>query len=256
MATVQVVVPKYDSKTGRPKMVIMGSNGDAFELPWAPRQVDFTDLSEDVAEIERPGRVNDIAVKSPKNRKMSFSFLLGRDRSVSCEGDLNRLEAIVQIGGWIQILYGTKESGLWKCTDFSWSSAEREPVSNKTSRASVTMSFTEVPDSRRTVAKYSSDFNFRDDAVTASISQQIVNASNTVRAQIVSSGTDGTSIGSTGTGTASNAVNAPHVVQAGETLLSIAQKYYGQYGEQFWRLIGDYNKVAGKLNIGQILRIP
>lgn len=256
MATVQVVVPRYDSKTGRPKMVIFGSNNDAFEVPWAPRQVDFTDLSEDVQEIERPGRVADLAVKSPKNRKMSLGFLIGKDRAVSCEADLIRLETIVNIGGWIQILYGTRESGLWKCTDFTWSSVEREPVGNKVSRATVQMSFTEVPDSRRTVAKYSQDFNFRDDAVTASLSQSIVEASKSVRAATTTSGTNGMSAGSTGTGTATNAVNAPHIVQNGETLLSIAQKYYGQYGEQFWRLIGDYNKVAGKLNIGQVLKIP
>ncbi|UVF61458.1 hypothetical protein SEA_DALANDE_45 [Gordonia phage DalanDe] len=256
MATVQVVVPKYDSKTGRPKMVIMGSNNDMFQLPWAPRQVDFTDLAEDVSEIERPGRVPDIAVKGPKSRKMSFTFMIGKDRAVSCEDDIKRLEAIVNIGGWIQILYGERESGLWKCTEFSYSTVEREPIGNKTSRATITMSFTEVPDSRRTVAKYSSDFNFRDDATTASISASIVAASKTVRAQVSTAGDGGLSAGTVGTGSNSSTVNLPHIVQAGETLLSIAQKYYGEYGEQFWRLVGDYNKIAGKLNIGQVLRIP
>lgn len=233
-------------------MVIMGSNNDMYLVPWAPRQIDFSDLSEDVSEIERPGRVPDIAVKSPKNRKMSFSFMVGRDRGVSCLADITRLEAIVNIGGWIQILYGERESGLWKCTEFSYSTAEREPVRNEVSRATVTMSFTEVPDSRRVVAKYSSDFNFRDDAVTAGISQSIVAASRSVRGSIG----DGNATGSTGGATGGATVNLPHIVQAGETLLSIAQKYYGEYAEQFWRLVGDYNKVAGKLNIGQVLRIP
>ena len=73
----------------------------------------------------------------------------------------------------------------------------------------------------------------------------------------------GVSVGTVGTGSSGGAsqssppaVNAPHIVQQGETLVTIAQKYYGQYGEQFWRLIGDFNRVNGSLNIGQILRIP
>lgn len=261
MAAVQIIVPKYDSKSGRPKMVIQGSNNDAFELPWAPRDVQHSGFEENVQEIERSGRVPELAVASPNLHKMSFAFTLGRDINVPIESDLIRLENIVGVGGWIMILYGQRESGLWKCTSFSYASVERDPVQNQISRATVDMSFTEVPDSRKTVAKYSSDFNFRDDAVTASISQSLVDLSRTVRARTsaASSGSgSGASIsGGSSTGAGSGAVTIPpHVVQAGETLVSIAQRYYGEYAEQFWRLIGDYNKIAGSLNIGQILRIP
>lgn len=114
MATVQIIVPKYDSKSGRPKMVIMGSNNDMFEVPWAPREVSHSNWGEDVSEIERPGRFPELAVKAPKLPKMSFSLTLGRDIGTSVEDMLTRLENIICIGGWIQILYGTKESGLWK----------------------------------------------------------------------------------------------------------------------------------------------
>lgn len=261
MAAVQIIVPKYDSKTGRPKMVIQGSNNDAFELPWAPREVSHSGFEENVTEIERAGRVPDLAVKNPNLHKMSFSFTLGRTLDQSIERDLIRLETIVAVGGWIMILYGQRESGLWKCTAFSYASIERDPIQNQIARATVDMSFTEVPDSRKTVAKYSSDFNFRDDAVTASISQSLVELSRTVRAR---AGAGGSTTGSAGsisggstTGAGKGAITIPpHIVQAGETLVSIAQKYYGEYAEQFWRLIGDYNKVAGSLNIGQKLRIP
>lgn len=259
MAAVQIIVPKYDAKTGRPKMVIMGSNNDMFELPWAPQAVSHSPGGgEEVVEIERAGRVPDIAVKNPRLHKMSFSFLLGKDLNKSVEGEITRLENIVNVGGWVMVLYGQKESGLWKVTDFSWESIQREPLQNQVSQANVNMSFTEVPDSRKTVAKYSSDFNFRDDAVSASISQSLVELSRTVRARgNVSSGSGGLN-GSTGVTSPGKGAVAipPHIVQAGETLLSIAQKYYGEYGEQFWRLVGDFNKVAGSLNIGQILRIP
>ncbi|AZS07904.1 LysM-like peptidoglycan binding protein [Gordonia phage Kabocha] len=255
MATVQIVVPKYDARTGRPKMIIMGSNNDMFEVPWAPREVQHSDLGEDVSEIERAGRVPDIAVKSPKLRKMSFSFVLGRSLNTSCEPEIDRIRAIVNTGGWIQILYGPQESGLWKCTNIAIATVEREPVSNQISRATVDMEFVEVPDSRKTVAKYSNDFNFRDDAVTASISQSIVDLAKTVRARN-NAGNSGNPSGGITVGTNGAVTIPPHIVQAGETLLSIAQKYYGEYGEQFWRLIGDYNKVIGSLNIGQMLRIP
>lgn len=256
MATVQIVVPKYDARTGRPKMIIMGSNNDLFEVPWAPREVQHSDWSEEVVEIERAGRVPDIAVKAPKLKKMSFSLLLGRSLNASIENDLARLQAIVATGGWIQILYGPKESGLWKCTNMNLATVEREPVANQISRATVDFEFIEVPDSRKTVAKYSNDFNFRDDAVTASISQSIVDLAKNIRARN-NAGTIGNPSGGITIGSGSGAVTIPpHIVQAGETLLSIAQKYYGEYGEQFWRLIGDYNKVVGKLNIGQMLRIP
>lgn len=258
MASVQIIVPKYDSKSGRPKMVIMGSNNDMFEVPWAPREVSHTNIGEEVVEIERAGRYPELAVKGPKLRKMSFSLTLGRSLDVSIENDLTRLEAIVNVGGWIQILYGPKESGLWKCIDFSYSSVERESIQNQISRCTVDFEFESVPDARVTVAKYSNDFNFRDDAVTASISQSLVDLAKATRAK--ANTTSGTSSSSatvgTSTGNAGAVTIPPHIVQAGETLLSIAQKYYGQYGEQFWRLIGDYNKVAGSLNIGQILRIP
>jgi len=256
VASVQIIVPKFDSKSGRPKMIIMGSNGDMYEVPWAPREVAHTNIGEEVVEIERAGRYPEIAVKNPRLRKMSFSFTLGRSLDVSIEKELDRLEAIVKIGGWIQILYGPKESGLWKCTNFEYSSVEREPIQNQISRCTVDFEFSAVPDARVTVAQYSNDFNFRDDAVTASISQSLVDLAKSTRAMTnTSSGTSS----STSTSTPSNTgatITPDHIVQAGETLLSIAQKYYGQYGEQFWRLIGDFNKVAGSLNIGQILRIP
>ena len=263
MASVQVVVPRYDAKSGRPKMVIMGSNGSTFEVPWAPRAVTHSGLGEDVVEIERAGRYPELAVKAPQLHKMSFGIVLGRDIGRSVEGDLKRLEDIIKAGGWVQILYGPRESGLWKNTGFSYDSVEREPVQNQISRASVTLDWTEVPDARVTVAQKSLDFNLRDDAATATISQSLVELARTTRALVSGGASSGGSSGSPGgvsggaTGTGgSTTTTPPHIVQSGETLLSIAQKYYGQYGEQFWRLIGDYNKIAGSLNIGQVLRIP
>ena len=265
MPSVQIIVPKYDSKSGRPKMILMGSNGDMFLVPWAPRSVQHSNLGEEVVEVERAGRYPELMVKNPQLHKMSFGITLGKNIGVSIEPDLKRLEAIVKAGGWIQILYGQRETGLWKCVGFSYESVEREPIQNQISRATVSLDFTEVPDARVTVAKASNDFNFRDDAVTASISQSLVELAKTTRAISTGSNTNtGTSTsgpansgtgGNTGAG-GSTTTTPPHIVQSGETLLSIAQKYYGQYGEQFWRLIGDYNKVIGSLNIGQILRIP
>lgn len=245
MAAVSVITPRYDTKTGHAKMVIQGSNGDAYQVPWAPRGIDHSGFEENVAEIERPGRIPQIAVKAPSLHKMSFSFYVGRSIDQSCEADLRRLEEIVKVGGWVMILYGQRESGLWKVTQYSYSSIEREPSQNQISRANVTMSFTEVPDSRQTVAKYSSDFNFRDDAVTASIAQSIVSTAAATR-----------SITTPTASVNNNAVSQPYVVQQGDTLLSVANKFFGQYGEQFWRVVGDVNKVVGQLNLGQILRIP
>lgn len=250
MAAVSVVVPKYDPKSGRPKMVIQGSNGDAFIVPWAPRGVTHDGLYENVIEIERPGRVSDLAVKSPGNHKMSFELTIGKDISVSCEPDLKRLEAIVNVGGWIMILYGLRETGLWKCTSFTYNSIEREPSGNQISRAQVNFNFTEVPDSRKVVAEYSNNFNFRDDAVTADISAGLVATAAAIRAKTPT----GVSNGSIQTPNTSTV--PPYVVKQGDTLLSIAQKFYGEYAEQFWRVVGDVNRVAGQLNIGQILRIP
>lgn len=253
MATANIIVPKYDPKSGRPKMVIQGSNGDAFALPWAPRAVEHTNWGEEVVEIDRPGRVPDVAVKNPRIRKMSFTFTLGRSITVSCEDDIKRLKAIVDAGGWIQILYGPQESGLWKCTDMSVSTVEREPERNAISRATVSMTFVEVPDSRKTVAKYSNDFNFRDDAVTAGIADSLVQLANTVRRGLPA----GTTSGSGSGGTVMPQNQSTYVVKQGDTLLSIAQNFYGQYGEQFWRLVGDANLVSqGKLLVGQVLRIP
>lgn len=245
MASVSVVTPKFDPKTGRPKMVIRGSNGDAYALPWAPRAIDHSGFEENVIEIDRPGRIPQIAVKSPSLHKMSMSFVVGRSTDKSCEQDLRRLEEIVKVGGWVMVLYGQRESGLWKVTQYGYSSIEREPIQNQISRASVTMSFTEVPDSRSVVAKYSQDFNFRDDAVTASIAASIVATAASSRA-----------ISTPSSSTSNNAVSQPYTVQQGDTLLSIANKFYGTYGEQFWRVVGDVNKVVGQLKLGQILRIP
>lgn len=240
MASVSTVVPKTDPKTGRPKMVIMGSNNDSFLVPYAPRGVDHSGFAENVIEIERPGRVSQIAVKSPSLHKMSFSLIIGKKIDESIESQLQRLETIVAVGGWITILYGKRESGLWKCTQYDYTSVEREPSQNQISRATISMAFTEVPDSRKTVAKYSNDFNFRDDAVTAALSQSIVATAASTRA----------------INTPGSIVSQPYTVQQGDTLMSIAQKFYGSYGEQFWRVLADVNKVAGSLNIGQLLRIP
>lgn len=257
MATVSVIVPTYDPKTGRPKMVIKGSNGDAYIVPWAPRNVAHEGLGENVTEIERPGRVAEIAVTSPMLHKMSFSFTIGRDIAVSCQGDLDRLEAIVNTGGWIMILYGPRESGLWKCTNFTWSSVEREPMQNQVSRAEVYMNFTEIPDSRKVVAQYSDWFNFRDDNETANINSQLVANSRSQRGRATSLMTATPAyIPPAAVQTPNRATQQPYVVQEGDTLNSIANKLYGQYGEQFWRVLGDINGLLGNPQVGQVLKVP
>ena len=247
MAAVSVIVPRYDPKSGRPKMVIQGSNGDAFEVPWAPRSVSHEGFGENVVELERPGRVADIAVTAPLLHKMSFQLQIGKDISVSCEPDLKRLEAIAAVGGWVMILYGLRETGLWKMTSMTYGSVEREPNQNQISRCMVDLSFTEVPDSRKVVAEYSDWFNYRDDAETAGISAALVATAMGIRSQQVAGQT---------ISTPNTKPVQPYTVQEGDTLLTIAQKHYGDYAEQFWRILGDVNKIVSGLKVGQILRIP
>lgn len=298
MPFVKTIVPAFEQGSGRMKMTIKGSNGDSFVVPWAPRNIEHSGLHENVVEIERPGRVAEIVVSSPALHKMSFSFTLGANIWQSCELELLRLENIAAAGGWIMILYGLRETGIWKLTSMTYASIEREPTKNMISRAEVSMEFTEVPDSRKVVAKYSEAFNFRDDKETYNLNHELVIAmqqANVAMARqdlanrtggIPSSGNDwgetypgvvtppSTGAGETmwnvpgypggnaapqGPTTVQTPNPAPmqeYVVQAGDTLLGIARKFYGDHAEQFWRLLGDANRVTFEPLIGQILRVP
>lgn len=264
MPAVSVIVPSYDQKTGRPKMSIMASDGTRFDLPYAPRVVDHSNLGEEVVEIERPGRITEIAVKNPKLAKMSFEFTIGSSIVDAIELDLWTLRRIADLGGWVQILYGQYETGLWKITNLSYQVIEREPLANYASRAKVSMDCTQVPDGRRVVAQYSDWFNFRNDQETYEVQMGLVNTTVEVYKARDKAWKDWNAKYGDGAGGFNHqpVITSPlknpvdYIVQQGDTLMGIAKRFYGELAEQFWRIIGDVNGVLSQLNIGQILRIP
>ena len=266
MPTVTVAVPRYDPKTGRPKMVLQGVNGSSYAVPWAPRKITHSNLGEDVQTVDRPGRKPDLAVTGLKLRNMTIDFIVGRDYLVSCEPELSEIERMVNAGGAITVLYGLKETGIWKVNDFSWASIEREPQQNQVSRAEVSISLIEVPDSRAVVGQESISFNYRSDEEYAAVAARLQKTALTTMPRSTANGVgvltgspaQTTQVANTTTSArvAARTPIPPVVVKEMDTLLSIAQQHYGPMAEAFWRVVGDVNKVIGPLRIGQVLRLP
>lgn len=166
MTTVIITPPKnitFDWTAGRhagwPKgksrmVALLGANVNlTYVFPFTPTQIEFSDLSNNYTEIERPGNFKLIERRAPNLTRVSFSFLaVDRDsqgkRSIENQlRFLNRIStanapiAFAGMGG----LLGLNHQGtyrLWRITDFGFT-VTRKNEKNDVSQAECRITLVE-----------------------------------------------------------------------------------------------------------------
>jgi hypothetical protein len=140
---------------GKSRMVaLLGNNVNlTYVFPFTPVQIEFSDLSNNYTEIERPGNYKLIERRSPNLTRVSFSFLaVDRDSQGkrSIENQLRFLNRISTANAPIAFaglgaLLGVSQQGtyrLWRITDFSFS-VTRKNQKNEASQAECRITLVE-----------------------------------------------------------------------------------------------------------------
>jgi hypothetical protein len=140
------------SPAAKARMVSFGSFAGTYGFPYTPVEIDFSDLSSDYVEIDRPGDYKLIERRGPQLARASFTFLVA-DRASnglrSVEGDLAWLARMVNTDGPVAfaglgsaLTNGPAGVRLWRVTDFSVKVRRRNP-SDQISQAECQITVTE-----------------------------------------------------------------------------------------------------------------
>lgn len=208
------------SITQEKKMVLKTSGGTSFTVPFAPQETEVT-MGTDWQVSTRTGR-NPVYQKSGmKSHTMSMTFILGKRDQGSIWTELSTLRGMAKSDDYVQIIYTSNESGLWRITDFNFNILFRN-VHNNPSRATVNMTFSRV------------------------------------KSGTLNSGpaTGGKKPKAAAKPKKSKKKTRTYKVKKGDTLWAISLRYY-KTGSK-WTKIADANKITNprKLKIGKTLRIP
>lgn len=206
------------------RMTILSEGGTPeLTVPFAPKEVTHTDLVPGYTELDRAKGAPLLHRNQPKNRKQSFVLFFGhRSLQNDVTTGLNKLINISQSSKRVRIKYGTFETGLWRVSTLTINSSERN-LDGEISRATVTIELTAVVGEKATAGNGP-----------------------------VSGGTS-TSGGSSKGG---KAIPRYYTVKKGDTLKSIALKFYKD--ATMWKPIADLNKIKDpkKIKVGTKLRLP
>lgn len=206
-----------------PKMQIRTERGLKVTLPYAPVEMETSGLAPTFTEAERPGRSPLLLRASDRAPVISFEFFLGsRDLQKSIEPELKILRGIADSEDRAILSYGPSEGGLFRITSFGYTVSQRQQGTNAITRATVAATFTRAVD---------------------------VDLHNGP----ASGGAKGK--GGKNDDNKKNAVKH-YVVKKGDTLQSIAHKFYKDTSK--WRKIADANHIKHpkKLKVGKKLVIP
>lgn len=200
---------------------------EVFTAPWNPRAVDHAALAPGYADAERSGRAPLLLRSTLPRPTQSFELLLAHDdidRSV--QAGLQTLTRLTESKSRVRVGYGPSESaGLWRITDLSYSSLERNAL-NEITRAAVQLTLTRAVD----IA--------------------------TARGPLTGGARPAAGARPPARPGAAAATARTHVVKTGDTLAGIAARFYGTPAR--WREIARRNGITDpkKLRAGTRLVIP
>jgi hypothetical protein len=259
VATVGIQVSAPPRPTGKhPRVTISGYNGKVtIPLDITNAEVDVDNLAAEWAEVARPARLNYLEHMGPRLRRIGpLEGLLDETISAapgSVETTLLVLAGFADTNGPVTIAFGGLESSKflsrtsrWVITDYRITTLRRAHGTNKVTRARVTFEFTEHSPSRpekqigppppSTPAAQEATFQ----GLTAAQWQVLREAG----------------FGASSSPPRAGSSARRHTVTRGETLWSIATRYYND--GNLWRRIADANGIRDprKLAIGRVLTIP
>jgi LysM repeat protein len=243
--TVQPVSPR-ESRTKSVAMTIAPeSGGTVLNIPYAPKEVDHSNLVVDYVTVPRPALLENVVYSNPMRPRMSFELKIHDKRVTATSGGVTTLQKAVSVilaiqsmgrtGKRVRIAYGALESGLWYLTDMKVKSTRRDPLTDEITSAEVSLDL------------------IRGDSTVANGGTGPVTGGATTTTKPVTTTPKGTA-------TPTKAPAAPaarsYVVKRGDTLWGISLKFYGTGTK--WQRIADANKIKDtrKLGVGKKLRIP
>jgi LysM repeat protein len=248
MSVRRTVLPS-SPRTQRSKKVAMTmapeSGGTILNIPYAPQEVDHSNLVVDYVTVPRPGLIENVVYSNPMRPRMELELKIHDKKITATQGSTTTLQRAISViaaiqsmaktGKRVRIAYGALETGLWYLTDMKIRSTRRDPITDEITGADTTLSF------------------IRGDVLTISTNTGPVSggATTTTKPPVVVP---------KGTTPPKKAPSAPsakyYTTKRGDTLWGISLKYYGTGTK--WQRIADANGVKDprKLPIGKKLRIP
>lgn len=213
--------PPTGPRLRHPKMEIVPEGGAPFIVPFAPRGSDLDGVAADWQSVARGGRKPLLLRGGGSLQVMRFDLVLGHpDPDQSVEPQLAAVRRLAASGARFRVkLDATSGAFRWRMTAFSQEVVSRQHGTNQPTRAVVQMTFTEAADM-------------------------------VVQVGPVSGGSKG--------GGKDKPEKRPkfYVVKKGDTLQSIAKRFYGD--PSVWRRIADANKIKKpkELKVGRRLELP
>lgn len=207
-----------------PKMEIVVEGGTAFTVPYAPRETTLENIAPRFDVIDRGGREPLLLRSADSLPTMNMELVLAYpDPHRSVEPSLTALRQLAKSGKRLRVKLDSTSGGhRWRLTGFTQQVLARQPGTNAPTRALCTLTFTAASDA-------------------------------VVEVGPVSGGHNGG-----GKGGKDDDKNRPkfYVVKKGDTLQSIAERFYGK--ASYWRGIADVNNIRDprKLKVGLKLTLP
>lgn len=242
-SSLNVTLPAYiktsDTKT---RMVIRTIDGKwKYNVRMAPKDPDYTGFGSGWSEVAVPGRPPFLVKESFGLKKIAFTITVAdpNNQDADMTNDLRTLKAFADTTRPIKIAYGGYfESWTFRCTSLQIHSEQRHPSTNKITRATVDLEFTEKND----VADYTGPVTGGAKANNKSSSSGGSN-SNTKK-----------SSSNTSTKKSTTTKSKVYVVKKGDTLSGIAYKLFGDTSK--WRDLAQSNGIRNPrlLQIGTKLK--
>lgn len=216
-----IEIPKKPGGTAsRTKMLFVTEQGRRIEMPFAPLEVQHSDIGMGFVELARPGRAPLLEKSGRRLPTMTMSCVVTIDgQFTSIEPLLGSLKELAESGDKVTVAYGPSEAGWWRCTKLDYKSVHRSTLA-------ITWADVDV------------SFQRADDGTVSGVGPLSGGAVEV------------------GHKTASTKSGTPVFVKKGETLTGIAARVYGSPSK--WPLIAKANGITDprKLKAGQTLVIP
>jgi hypothetical protein len=216
----------YTAVPGLKAYLLTESGKLSFSFQFAPPVIEYAILEDNYVEVERVGLRPLLVRKAAKLNTIKFTAQIASKTNVFEEqqGYLDSLVAVARSRERVMMRYSVYEAGLWRITSLAISSVVRDPVTNGILQATADITLTIASDPAGGVGP-----------VTAPSNPQPAPAA------------------------AATVAPRTYTVAAGDTLWSIANRFYAGRGDR-WPVIFDANrdKVTSPelLQPGTVLTIP
>jgi LysM repeat protein len=124
------------------------SSSVTFTVPFAPAAIDYGGIAPEWVTVERPGGTPLLLRKSQPLDTLKFSFVIADkvDMLWPQTGEFHALQSLARQNERVLVNYGPNEGGLWRITDVTVSSEQRNPDTNEITRAVCSITLTRASD--------------------------------------------------------------------------------------------------------------